>query len=135
MSFLTQSMHMPRVDAMDINVFCIFLLCVLPLGFALLSDRIGRKPMLISGAIGLIVLTYPLFILIDNSALMPVLLGQIGFAVLFSWIYGANPAAQTEVPPRQVRATVLTLSTNITIAVFGGTMPMVAAYLVHRPII
>ncbi len=131
-SYLTTVMHMPRDAAMDINVACILIMCVLPVGFAILSDRIGRKPMLIAGGIGIIVLTYPLFMLIDNSAVLPVLLGQIGFAVLFSWIYGANPAAQTEVAPRHVRATVLTMSTNIAMAVFGGTMPMVAAYLVHR---
>lgn len=131
-SYLTTVMHMPRDTAMDINIACIFIMCVLPIGFAMLSDRIGRKPMLIAGGIGVIVLTYPLFMLIDNSAVLPVLLGQIGFAVLFSWIYGANPAAQTEVAPRHVRATVLTMSTNIAMAVFGGTMPMVAAYLVHR---
>lgn len=132
MSFLIDKMHIARDTEIDINFFCIFLLCVLPPGFAILSDRIGRKPILISGTIGIIVLSYPLFMLLDNSTLAPVLLGQVGFAILFSWIYGANPAAETEVAPRQVRATVLTIASNVSMAVFGGTMPMVAAWLVHR---
>ena len=131
-SYLTTVMHMSRDEAMNINIGCIAVMSVLPLVFAVLSDRIGRKPVLIIGNLAIIVLTYPLFMLIDNSDILPVLLGQIGFAVIFSWIYGANSAAQVEVAPRQVRATVVTLPANIVGAVFIGTMPMVAAFLVER---
>ncbi|MEM7120179.1 MAG: MFS transporter [Pseudomonadota bacterium] len=131
-SYLTDIMHMPVSTATNINVFCVFLLSTVPVLFAMVGDRIGRKPMLITGLLGMILLTYPLFLLIHHSAFWPVFLGQVGFALLFSWIFGANPAAQTEAAPRRVRATVLTLGTNISMAIFGGTMPMVAAYLVHR---
>jgi len=69
---------------------------------------------------------------LKDSDLELVLAGQIGFAMLFSWIYGANPVTQAEVAPAKVRASVLSISTNLCMAIFGGTTPLVATYLVQR---
>ena len=132
LSYLTTVLRMPETIAMDINTLCIVLMCVLPLGSAILSDRIGRKPVLLIGNLAVLALSYPLFMLIDTGSFTPVLLGQIGFAMVFSWIYGANSVAQVEVVPRQVRATVMIIPANIVAAAFTGTMPLVAAYLVQR---
>ncbi len=118
--------------AMDINVLCILILVALPCALAPIADRIGRKPILISGNLALITLAYPLFSLLHHSNLTLVLLGQVGFAVLSSWIYAANPVTQAKVAPAGVRASVLSISTNLCMAIFGGTMPLGAAYLVQR---
>ena len=131
-SYLTDIMHMPLDTAMDINVICVLILATSPVAFAFLGERIGRKPMLVVGMVGIIVFTYPLFLLLHHNTFWLVFLAQLGFALIFSWIFGANPAMQAETAPRHVRATVLTLGSNISMAIFGGTMPMVAAYLVHR---
>jgi len=131
-SYLTEIVHVPSEAVLDINIVCVFLLVILPPSFALIGDRIGRKPVLISGTIGILVLSYPLFALMNHDNTTLVLLAQIGFAVLFSWIYCANPATMVEVAPYAVRASVLTISINLAMAVFGGTMPLVASYLVER---
>ncbi len=131
-SYLTDIMGMTLQAAMDINLVCVFIMSVLPLAFAFLGEKIGHRSMLIMGMVALIALTYPLFLLLHHAAVVPVLLGQLGFALVFSWIFAVNPAAQAEAVPRHVRATVLTLASNVSMAVFGGTMPMVAAYLVER---
>ncbi|MEM7225883.1 MAG: MFS transporter [Pseudomonadota bacterium] len=131
-SYLTDIVHMPLAEAMDINIAAIFVMATTPVAFAFLGERIGRKPMAIIGILGIIVCTYPLFLLLDHNAFWPVFLAQVGFALIFSWIFGVNPALQAESAPRHVRATVLTLGINSSMAIFGGTMPMAAAYLVHR---
>jgi MHS family proline/betaine transporter-like MFS transporter len=131
-SYLTDRMHISTADAMDINTLCMVVLTFLPLPIALLADRIGRKPILLTGTLGIIFLAWPLFWFMHHQDLTLVLIGQIGFAVLFSWIYAANPAAQCEILSRRVRVSVLSVSYNICLSVFGGTTPLVATYLVHR---
>ncbi|MEM7443980.1 MAG: MFS transporter [Pseudomonadota bacterium] len=132
LSYLITVTQMAEEVATEINIICLLIMSILPIGFAMLSDRIGRKPVLIIGNLGILALTYPLFILLDNSAFLPVLLGQVGFAVVFSWIWGANSAVQVEVAPRAVRATVMTIPVNIVSSIFIGTIPLVATYLVQE---
>jgi MHS family proline/betaine transporter-like MFS transporter len=129
-SYLTDRMHISTADAMDINTLCMVVLTFLPLPIALLADRIGRKPILLTGTLGIIFLAWPLFWFMHHQDLTLVLIGQIGFAVLFSWIYAANPAVQCEILSRRVRVSVLSVSYNICLSVFGGTTPLVATYLV-----
>ncbi len=131
-SYLTDEIHVDPSAVMDINTFCLVIISFLPLFFAVLSDRIGRRLILVTGTLGIIALSYPLFVLMSHPDTTLVLLGQMGFVLLFSWIWGANPAAQVESAPPKVRASVLTISTNVAMAVFGGTTPLVATYLVHR---
>lgn len=131
-SYLTDRMHISVAIAMDINTFCLVVLTFLPLPIALLADRIGRKPILLTGAVGMIVLSWPLFWFMHHQSLVLVFIGQLGFAILFSWVYAANPAAQAEIIPRRVRVSVLSIGYNIVLSVFGGTTPLVAAYLIQR---
>lgn len=132
LTYLTTVLSMDNSTATDINMFCVVLMCILPMGFALLGDRYGRKRVLIIGNLAVLVFSYPLFAWIVSGDYWPVLLGQVGFAVIFSCIYGANPAVQVEAAPHRVRATVMTIPANIVAATLTGTMPMVAAFLVQR---
>ncbi|MBT7647383.1 MAG: hypothetical protein HN768_10060 [Rhodospirillaceae bacterium] len=68
----------------------------------------------------------------NHSDLTLVLLGQLGFAVILGWIFGVNPALQVEALSRSVRMSAFSMSYNITLALFGGTAPIVATYLVAR---
>ncbi len=130
--YLTDRMHVSTASAMDINTICMVVLTLLPLPIALLADRIGRKPILLTGAIGIIVLSWPLFWLMHHTSLTLIFIGQLGFAILFSWIYAANPAAQAEILSRRVRVSVLSIGYNLCLSIFGGTTPLVATYLVER---
>ena len=131
-SFLIDSMHVSTKSAMDINTFCLVLITVLPIPFAMLSDKIGRKPVLLSGAIGIIVLSWPLFWFMHHTDLTMIIIGQIGFAVLFSWVFSTNPVTMVEILPQRVRVSVLSIGYNICLSIFGGTAPLVATYLVER---
>ncbi|MEE8295722.1 MAG: MFS transporter [Sphingomonadales bacterium] len=131
-SFLTDRMHVSTANAMDINTFCLVLMTILPIPFAMASDKIGRKPVLLSGALGIIVLSWPLFWFMHHTDLTMIILGQVGFAVLFSWVFAANPVTMVEILPRNVRVSVLSIGYNICLSIFGGTTPLVATYLVNR---
>ena len=131
-SYLTDRMHVSTAAAMDINTVCMVVLTFLPLPIALLADRIGRKPILLTGGFGILLLAWPLFWFMHHQNLTLVLIGQLGFAVLFSWVYAANPVTQAEILSHRVRVSVLSIGYNICLSVFGGTTPLVATYLVER---
>ncbi len=97
-----------------------------------LSDRIGRKPLLLAAEAGMLLLSWPLFWLMHHPSTPVILLGQAGFAVLIAFIGGVGAAMMAEVFPRRVRCTALSIGYNACFALFGGTAPMVAVYLIQR---
>jgi MHS family proline/betaine transporter-like MFS transporter len=97
-----------------------------------LSDRVGRKPLLIGFSALIAVLTYPLFLLISSGTFLLVVLGQVLFGVIISLFSGPGPAALVEMFPTNVRYSALGISYNLAVAAFGGTAPFIATYLISR---
>ncbi len=129
---LSASVSFPEAEALQINIGTLVVLTfAIPLA-AVLSDRIGRRPVLFTATIGTIVLAYPLFRIMhhDNAGL--IIFGEMGFAILMALFYGAGAATMAEMVPRAVRCTVLALGYNAAYALLGGTTPMIATYLVER---
>ncbi len=131
-SYLTEHMHFSTARAMEINTLNLFLLTLMIPLAGLAADRLGRKPVLISGLLGLIFLSYPLFWMMHQATDMMIFLGQLGFALMMAWIWGANPAAQGEILPQTVRVSAFSIAYSLCLAIFGGTTPLVAAYLLER---
>ena len=131
-SYLTDLMHVSTAQAMDINTFALFVLMVTMPIAAILSDRIGRKPVALFGTFALIVGTYPLFSLMHSTDPTKILIGQVGITFLYSFYAGLLPVLISEVAKASVRVCVTSIGYNIVLAVFGGTAPLVATYLVKR---
>jgi MHS family proline/betaine transporter-like MFS transporter len=109
----------------------VLLLVVCPLAAAV-SDRIGRKRVMVAGLVGLIVFTWPLFRLLDGGGEMGALLGQLGLGLLLGIYCGPVPAALVEMFRPDARCSAVSLSYNLSMGIAGGTAPMVAVYLVSR---
>jgi MHS family proline/betaine transporter-like MFS transporter len=103
---------------------------VIPLA-GILSDRVGRKPMLLAGLIGYIVFTYPLFVLVSQGTFMSALVGQLAFAGMMALCAGALPATFAELFPTQTRYSGIAVGYNASQALFGGTSPVVATWLIQ----
>ena len=58
--------------------------------------------------------------------------GQIGFALLIGLFDGVAPAAAAEAFPANVRCTGVGIAHNLTMALLGGTAPLVATYLIDK---
>ena len=97
-----------------------------------ISDRVGRKPMLLLSAGAIILFSWPLFNLMWHPRLSVPLLGQIGFALLIAMFDGVAPVTAAEAFPANVRCTGVGLSHNLCMALLGGTAPMVATYLIDK---
>jgi MFS family permease len=96
-----------------------------------LSDRMGRRKIFpIVGAIGMIVLFYPLLLLLNQPGfLVYVVVAASGWVVLGIW-QSVYPTIQAELFPASVRVSGIGFAHQIVIAVFGGTAPLIAAAFV-----
>ncbi|KAA2256340.1 MFS transporter [Solihabitans fulvus] len=96
-------------------------IAVLP-AFGLLSDRIGRRPLLIVFAAGYVLLSVPLFLLM-NSSPWSLFVSMSAGLVLFACYGAVVPAAMAELFPTEVRTAGIGLPYALTVAAFGGTAP------------
>ena len=127
-----EGMGVKASTALGINTIAMaLLLVIIPLA-GIASDRIGRRPVLIWAAGGLMLLAIPLMALMAKGAAATIFAGQVGLALLVGANGAVLPAAMAELAPWRVRCTVLSVGYNLSLALLGGTTPMVAAWLVSR---
>jgi MFS transporter, MHS family, proline/betaine transporter len=98
-----------------------------------LSDKVGRKPLLLACCIAFVVVPYPLFsFLVDGASYTQLILVQIVFAILISTFSGAGPAAIAEIFPTRTRSTWMTTGYALAVAIFGGFAPLISVYLIDK---
>jgi MFS transporter, MHS family, proline/betaine transporter len=96
------------------------------------SDKIGRNKMLIWASVSFIALTFPLFYLLSNANFVEIVIIQLIFCTLLAMNDGSLPAYLTEQFPVQVRYTGFAFSFNSANALLGGTVPLVATWLIQH---
>ncbi|WP_341359962.1 MFS transporter [Georgenia sp. M64] len=96
-----------------------------------LSDRFGRRRMLILACVLFIVLTVPLFTLLQGVNLAVVIAVEIAFGVMLTANDGTLATFLAEIFPTRVRYSGFALSFNAANALFGGTAPFVATWLIQ----
>jgi MHS family proline/betaine transporter-like MFS transporter len=131
-TFTENTLGRSRTEALLLNVMVMLILLVLSPLSAALSDRIGRRKLLMSAAAAFLLLSYPLFSLLLMKDLNSIILGHIFFAVLVSIYTAPVMPVLVEIFPTRVRYTGMALSYNISAAVFGGTAPLVAQWLINQ---
>jgi len=110
----------------------LFALVLTTLVMGWLSDRIGRRWLILAGmAIGFVA-ALPLFWLMLHDDLAFILAGQLGFVLVIGATVGVLPAVMVEATPHAVRCTAVALGYNVVFGVIGGLTPLVATWLVHR---
>src|SRR5690606_4225175 len=100
---------------------------------AWLSDKIGRKPVMVGAAIVMALAAVPLFgALTPGAAPFTIMLVQMCFAFLVGIYAGPVPALLVEMFPTNVRFSGMAITYNVSAALFGGTSPMVCEWLVNK---
>lgn len=126
-------MHLTAASALWSNTIgLVALLLAIPL-MGRLSDRLGRKPLLIGCCVAFIVVPWPLFAYLasGNASLGMLILIQVLFALLISMFSGAGPAAISEIFPTRSRSTWMTTGYALAVAIFGGFAPYISVWLIE----
>ena len=117
-------------DALSAHTIAMIVLMILIPLFGFISDKIGRKKVLFLSLVGFIVFTYPLFELMFQNTFMAILIAMLVFSVFEAIFQAVIPALMTESFPTSVRYTGLSVSYNISLALFGGTTPLLCTWLI-----
>jgi MHS family proline/betaine transporter-like MFS transporter len=98
---------------------------------AWISDRIGRRPILIAGSALLCLISLPTFHLLQSDSSELIHRGEMLMMITVALLAGAKTPANVELMPVAVRCTGLALAFNIAEGYFGGTTPLIASWLVE----
>lgn len=118
--------------SLEINTISMIVVIPIMIAAGALSDRIGRKPLLLGTVIAAIFFAYPLFNGMHHSSQVFVQLCQLGFAVIIGIYLGSSPAFMVETAPAHIRSTSIALGYNLTLGIVGGLTPLTATWLVHK---
>ena len=131
-SYFTKTLGFTKTDAfVSITVASLVALILIP-PLGALSDRIGRKPLLIVGSLAFAVFAYPLFLMLNAGSLAAAIAAHAGLAAIESVFVCASLAAGAELFATRVRSSGYSIGYNVSVALFGGTAPYVATWLVAR---
>jgi len=131
-SYFTKTLGFTKTDAfVSITVASLVALILIP-PLGALSDRIGRKPLLIVGSLAFAVFAYPLFLMLNAGSLAVAIAAHAGLAAIESVFVCASLAAGAELFATRVRSSGYSIGYNVSVALFGGTAPYVATWLVAR---
>ncbi|MEW1933736.1 MFS transporter [Rhodococcus sp. NPDC079359] len=108
----------------------VVLIASLPVWGAL-SDRIGRKPVLFIGNIGIALLLFPLDAMVGSSALTLFLAMSVALCAIGA-ILAVMPAMMAELFPTGMRAAGVGVPYSIAVAAFGGTAAYVQTFFAER---
>ena len=125
-TFLSVDLHI----ALTANTIAMVVLILLLPFTGKLSDRIGRKPVMLIAQCGFIILIIPLFWILFKGTFAAILGALIGFAILHSMNGGALSAMMAEMFPTKIRYTGISISYNLPSGIFGGTAPLIATWLI-----
>ena len=97
-----------------------------------LSDRVGRRPLLIACTALMIASAYPAMLwLVDTPSFSKLLAVELWFSFIYGSYNGAMVVFLTEIMPVEFRTTGFSLAYSLAAGVFGGFTPALSTYLIH----
>ncbi|MFN2475057.1 MAG: MFS transporter [Chthoniobacterales bacterium] len=119
-----------KTTVTTVNFFALLIFMLLQPVYGALSDRIGRKPLLLWFGIGGLLLTWPIMTALTNtrSSALSFLLMMAALLIVLGYT-SINALVKSEIFPRSVRALGVGLGYGIANAIFGGTAPYIGKAL------
>jgi MFS family permease len=129
LSYATQQLGLARSTLLNgVLLGSVVQLAAIPL-FGALSDRLGRRPVYVGGAIFLLLFTFPFFRLVETRSTglvwLAICLGMVGHAAM----YGPQAAFFSELFGTRTRYTGTSLGYQLAAPFAGGIAPLIASGL------
>ena len=127
--FLVNTSGFSREVASQINAGTLFVFMLLqPLAGAL-SDRVGRKPLMVGFGIAGVLFTYPIFSALETTQDPFVAFALVlGALIIVTGYTSINAVVKAELFPTAIRATGVAVPYALTVSIFGGTAPAIALF-------
>lgn len=128
--FLVNTVHLSKDQSTVLTFISLFLFALMQPVFGLLSDHIGRRPLLIGfGVLGTIC-TVPILTQLSQSHNQLAIFGLLMLPlIIVSGYTSINAIVKAELFPAEIRALGVGLPYALTVAIFGGSAEYVALYL------
>lgn len=95
------------------------------------SDRIGRKPVLYTAAILLLLLSFPMFMLMKQGTSIAGFIATFALSAALALVLGCHSVTVAELFPTRTRQSGLSMAYSIAGAFFAGTLPYVNTWLIE----
>jgi MHS family proline/betaine transporter-like MFS transporter len=130
-TFTRQHAGVSAAEALWANTIGLLVLMVLIPPMGALSDRVGRRPLLLVSCAFFAIATLPLFfVILEKPGFATLLLIQVLFDAAIALFSGAGPAAIAEMFRTIGRSTWMTPAYALAVAIFGGFAPFIATWLI-----
>ena len=129
-TYLSDTVGMDATQSGTITTICLVAYVFMVFGMGHISDKFGRKKVLIGACVAFIVLTVPAFLILNTSQFWPVLLVELAMCATLTANDGTLSSYLTETFPTSVRFTGFAFSFNLANAIFGGTASFIATGLI-----
>lgn len=129
-TFMIRSVGLSRDEAFIVSSLTLVIFCCAVPYFGHLSDKVGRKPLVVAACLLTAALTYPTYAwMLAQKTFISALVGQTVLLVVLAMYSGVGPALITEQFPTKNRLTWMATSYSISVALSGGFAPYIATWL------
>ncbi len=131
LSYIVTTLGVPKSDALSALMLAFLVELFAIVGFASLSDRVGRRPVYLFGALAGVVFAFPFFWMVGTKQWVMIALAFIiSRAVVTAAMFGPQAAYFAELFPPQRRFAGFAFARELGSLLAGGPAPFLAAYLV-----
>lgn len=129
-TYLSQVLHMTPAVSLLIVVGVIAVMMALITSVGALSDRVGRRPVLLASACCFVLFSYPAFWLISRAHIVTTIAGVLLLGLFLVLYLGTEPSTLPAIFPAPFRYGGFAIGYNISTSLFGGTAPFLNTYLI-----
>lgn len=131
-TFSTVTLKLPLRDTFLVQMAsAAFMIVLMPLWGAI-SDRVGRRPLMIGSLIGYLLVLYPAYSwLTSEPSITRLLVAQLSICVFVSVYFGVFSTVIAELFPANVRSLGMSLAYNIAVMIFGGFAQFIVTWLIR----